>query len=90
MGELVSVGQDHALYVWDMNTRALVRTLIGHSDHITFIARLSNQRVIATCSIDMTLCLWDLETYSRKGRIRTGSCVKHASYAQERLLITGD
>ena len=81
VGELVSVGSDHALYVWDMHNRELVRVLAGHTDHITHVTALEDLRVVASCSIDMTVCIWDLETYACKSRIRPGSICKYSSYA---------
>ncbi|KAG2386769.1 hypothetical protein C9374_002513 [Naegleria lovaniensis] len=45
--------------------RQLLRTLVGHTGTVTSIVGL-NENLIATCSVDFTIRLWDATTFSCK------------------------
>ena len=59
---LVSGGGDCAVRVWDLRTRALLRTLAGHWNNVWGLALDPGGTRLASGSHDRTVKLWDLES----------------------------
>jgi len=58
----VSGHQDSKIRIHDTTSWEVVRTLEGHTSDVRRLAISPNQRVLASCSDDYTVCLWDLES----------------------------
>jgi WD40 repeat protein len=63
---VVSASWDKTAKEWDMKTKTVVRTFIGHSDWVMRVTELRD-KTIATASWDQTVRVWE-ET--------TGTCVR--------------
>jgi len=50
------------IHLWNLRTREHIRTLRGHSSHVTAMAFSPDGRFFASGSMDNTLRIWDLET----------------------------
>lgn len=67
----LSAGDDGGVYVWDLTTGEVSRTLEGHSDSVTSIAISSDNRAVVSGSADGTVRIWDLQSGTTT-RILTG------------------
>jgi WD40 repeat protein len=83
-------GGSNNLQIFNYNTGALNRTLIGHSDHVRSIEMLSGQ-FMASGGADQNVIIWDLFSYSIKysltGHTISVTCVKRLS---SNLMASGD
>jgi WD40 repeat protein len=57
--QLLGVGKDTALSVWDVKKRRLVKTLLAHEHPIRAVARSGNGKYIATAGEETRVMLWD-------------------------------
>lgn len=55
------------------NTKKLqyVRSIAGHRGNITSAEHIWDRDILATCANDLSIILWDLSTWQKKGRIMT-------------------
>ncbi len=53
---------DKTIRLWDIDTGKLLRTLAGHTRHISDMAICPESKIIATGSFDHTVRLWDADT----------------------------
>lgn len=58
---LISVGGDHDISFWEIESESLVRTIEGHSAEIFRLGFTSDGSTLASLSYDGTLRLWTLE-----------------------------
>lgn len=49
--------------VWDYETGDFERTLKGHTDSVQDISFDQNGKLLASCSADMTIKLWDFQGF---------------------------
>ncbi|MCA9136138.1 MAG: hypothetical protein KDB00_05250 [Planctomycetales bacterium] len=59
---LASGGADRMVKLWDVESGELLKTLEGHTHHVTAIAWNVNQRQLASGSADESVKIWDLES----------------------------
>lgn len=58
--KIIHLGINKAIRIWDINTKTIIKTLVGHSDGIWCLAILSNG-LLASGSFDKTIKVWDYE-----------------------------
>lgn len=59
---LASVGDDHAVRMWDLEKREVARTFNGHDDWVRAVAFSPDGKLLATGGNDRRVMLWDLES----------------------------
>jgi cell division protein FtsB len=62
-GILASGGNDHAVYVWDLTGRLLLKKLTGHASDVTGLAFSPDGSWLASASQDGAIMLWDCFTW---------------------------
>jgi hypothetical protein len=55
-------GSDHAIRLWDLSTRKLVRTFEGHTDELRGLAFSPDGKYALSASLDGTARLWEVST----------------------------
>ena len=55
----VTAGWDRVANLYNVETGALLQSLVGHDGELTHVACHASQRLVATCSNDSTFRLWD-------------------------------
>ncbi|EKQ69740.1 WD40 repeat-containing protein [Leptolyngbyaceae cyanobacterium JSC-12] len=61
-GSWLAASDQATVQLWNLHTRALVRSLKGHTNWVSAIAISPNSRTLASGSLDGTINLWDLQT----------------------------
>ena len=56
---VVSVGDDKSVKLWDITTKEPVRTFRGHTDYVRALATVPDTNLILSGSLDGTAKLWD-------------------------------
>eukprot|EP01129_Flabellula_baltica_P005804 TRINITY_DN2127_c0_g1_i1.p1 TRINITY_DN2127_c0_g1~~TRINITY_DN2127_c0_g1_i1.p1 ORF type:complete len:2266 (+),score=515.97 TRINITY_DN2127_c0_g1_i1:47-6844(+) len=90
-GKYVSAGWDKSCFVFDKNNNR-VADLTGHRDTITGCSISGDGRLAATSSIDTTVKVWDLMTYSETATLYVGckvNCVTFGTNETGRYIFTG-
>ncbi|KLU02048.1 High-affnity carbon uptake protein Hat/HatR [Rhodopirellula islandica] len=59
---LATGGADQMIKLWDIESGSLIKTLEGHTHHVTSIAWNLNGRQLATASADASVKIWNIET----------------------------
>jgi WD40 repeat protein len=59
---LATGGADRMVKLWDVESGTLIKTLEGHTHHVTAIAWNINLRQLASGSADATVKVWDLDS----------------------------
>lgn len=59
---LATGGADRMVKLWDVESGELLKTLEGHTHHVTTIAWNVNQQQLASGSADSTVKIWDLDS----------------------------
>lgn len=59
---LATGGADQMIKLWDIESGTLIKTLEGHTHHVTSIAWNLNGRQLATASADASVKIWNIET----------------------------
>ena len=54
----------HEIQLWNLDSKALVRTLSGHKDSVRALSYSCDGKLLASCAQDCTCKLWDTETFS--------------------------
>ncbi|KAJ9473700.1 hypothetical protein DIPPA_17135 [Diplonema papillatum] len=90
---LASASDDTEVRVWDTNNDNCIRRLQGHEhtvSHVSFV--LPEQRLLASCSRDGTVRLWDLQTGSVDKIFRnpTGEWMRSVKVLGRKLVCCGD
>lgn len=58
---LVSASSDYSARIWEVPTMRLKAVLVGHGDDVDMAAFSPDDRFVATCALDRTLKIFDLE-----------------------------
>ncbi len=61
-GEVIAVGNDDIVYIWDLSTGQNITSFIGHTNLITGLSFSPDGKTIASACRDGTILLWDLKT----------------------------
>lgn len=51
--------------LWDLRKRALIHEFLGHEQTVSCAKFIQSSKLIASCSHDSTVCLWDVATLSK-------------------------
>ncbi len=69
-GKILAANDNQEIKLWDVETGAEIGKLIGHSDKVTCVAFLpQNKKILASCSYDKTIKLWNIETGAEIGKL---------------------
>ena len=60
--QFVSGGEDKKLKLWDYDEGELEATLKSHTGKVNYISYHPGGKILASCSTDLTIKLWNLET----------------------------
>lgn len=70
--ELYSGGIDNAIKVWDMRKKAVIYSMVGHTDTVTSIAVSPDSQSLLSNSMDSTVKTWDIRPFAPLDRhVRT-------------------
>jgi len=61
-GLMASVCGDKIIRIWNVNTGFTVKTLKGHTDHVTCLVFLPENGLLASGSYDTTIKIWNVTT----------------------------
>jgi WD40 repeat protein len=59
-------GQGCEITVWDLRARSMLAEMYGHEQTVTNAKILAGDALVASCSNDSTVRLWDLKTHSNE------------------------
>lgn len=74
-GRKIACGGEQTIFVWDTQIGRVVLLLEEHIEYVSSVAFSPNGKLIASGSLDTTVCIWDGET----GNIVSGPLDKHTS-----------
>lgn len=66
--ELYSGGIDNDIKVWDMRRKAVVYTMLGHTDTVTSLRVSPDSQSLLSNSMDSTVCTWDIRPFAPTDR----------------------
>jgi WD40 repeat protein len=66
---LVTVGEEHAVKIWDVTSGELLHRLHGHNGDVIAVAA-STSGWLASAGEDTTIVLWDTQTGQRRHTLR--------------------
>ena len=69
--EVLTIETGHVLTVWDVSSRQLVKTLLGHASDVRAIAFSPDGKLLASGSYDDTIKLWDATTWEEIATLKT-------------------
>lgn len=70
---IMSKGWDHYIQLWDINTGWNLGKISGHTEEIATFDFSSDEKILASGSMDGTILLWDWEqTVSKLSEVNTG------------------
>src|SRR5262249_1685724 len=72
---------------WDVPTRAPVAVLRGHTDTVWRVVFSADGKLLASCSHDKTVRLWDTRTHEPLRAIPLGSAVYGAAFSPHRTRL---
>jgi WD40 repeat protein len=71
-GTILASGYENTIELWDLRKGQMLATLKGHTGLITAIAISSDEKILASSSLDGTTKLWDLPNYRLASTLQTG------------------
>ncbi len=86
--QVLSTGRDGEMQLWDLGTRRVLQTFLGHSYWIQSVAFHPNGKTLA--SVGQTIKLWDLATGSETLDLACGARSLHFSSDGQTLVSQGE
>lgn len=89
---LALAGDDHVIYLWDVETGKEVRRLEGHTDWVHTVAFSPDGKVLASAGNDRQVMLWDAATGSQRSLLSAANgAVNRLAWSHDgrRLAATG-
>lgn len=87
-GRIMAVGHDQAIEIWDLKTRQRLPSLIDHTDMISAIAISSDEKILASSSLDGTIKLWDLPNRRLYSTLNSGRASELVFSPDSRILAS--
>jgi len=89
---LISAGHDFLCHAWDIQTSSRVATLRGHKSYVTSVDYNQSGTLIATCSSDGTVRIWNGKKFTLRSVLDHGVYVYDASFSPDnsRLAVACD
>jgi Prp8 binding protein len=67
--EIYSGGIDNNIHVWDLRSKAIVYTMLGHNESITSLKLSPDTQSLLSYSLDCTARTWDVRPYAPTERL---------------------
>lgn len=88
-GIILASSDQATVRLWNLQTRAPLRSLKGHTNWVSAIAISPNNRTLASGSLDGTVNLWDMETGELLTTLFAGSVTSLTFSADGTILASG-
>lgn len=87
---LCSVAGDHSIHGWDLEAGEKVFHIRRHDDVVTKLLPIDELELVASCSMDKRIALWDMRTRRVRAVLTGHKCgVRDISYGKGVLLSAG-
>jgi WD40 repeat protein len=87
---IASADQDGTIRLWDMASLQIVKTFIGHTRTVRFIAFSPNCQLLATSSEDNTVRLWDVAAGIELNQLIQSDSIPRFAFTKDgKRLVTG-
>nr|WEC89224.1 apoptotic protease-activating factor 1 [Polypodium hydriforme] len=70
---LACCSDDHNIYVWDVLSGTLLKTLVGHLERVVKVKFLPTSKILISCSHDGSARVWSTEDFGCLRSLSTGS-----------------
>ncbi|MEP0886166.1 WD40 repeat domain-containing serine/threonine-protein kinase, partial [Trichocoleus sp. ST-U3] len=76
-------GKDDTVRIWDIDSRKLIRSLIGHSWWVYSVAFSPDGETLASGAMDKTVKLWNVHTWQEKHTLKHPSLIKAVTFSPD-------
>src|SRR5919202_3119563 len=76
-------GKDDTVRIWDIDSRKLIHSLIGHSWWVYSVAFSPDGQTLATGAMDKTVKLWDAQTGQEKRTLEHPSLIQSVTFSPD-------
>ncbi|XP_070310228.1 apoptotic protease-activating factor 1 isoform X5 [Odocoileus virginianus] len=84
---LATGSNDHFLKLWDLNQEECRNTMFGHTNSVSHCRFSPDDQVLASCSADGTLKLWDVKSANERKSINVKQFFLNSEEPQEDLEV---